>query len=493
MEHLFLGLAIVLVIGFEFVNGFHDTANAVATVIYTNTLKPIYAVVWSGIFNLFGVLTSSGTVAFAVVSLLPVELIVDASSVRSLVMVFALLISAIIWNLGTWYLGLPVSSTHSLIGSITGIGIANSLANSLTNSLANSLPSTDFYWWDSINLIKMQEVLTSLLLSPFIGFCGAASLFLIAKALIKQKELYTAPEGNVPSFWVRALLILTCTGVSFAHGSNDGQKGIGLMMLILVGFLPSIFSLNMHTSPQAIAQLVATSNSVIPILESQFKGSSIHTQSFENSRNELNRFLKPQGQVNKNTWRSLVSESQVITEQLTANISLVDISERDRYQLRSDIYLVTSAITKLEKQQKLATLAHQDLLLDYRDQLDKITKFIPYWVKIVVAVSLGLGTMIGWKRVVVTVGEKIGNEHLNYAQGATAELVTMTTISAADYFGLPVSTTHILSSGIAGAMVANRSGLQIDTLKNLLLAWLLTLPICMLLGFTTYTIGLLAI
>ena len=358
MDHLFFGLAIALVIGFEFVNGFHDTANAVATVIYTNTLKPVYAVVWSGIWNLIGVLTSSGTVAFAIIALLPVELIINASSGQGFIMILALLSSAIIWNLGTWYLGLPVSSTHSLIGAITGIGIANSFLSEKN-------------WWDGINWTKMQEVLLSLLISPLVGFLGAMLLFLIVKALIKQEELYNAPEEKVPSLWVRGILILTCAGVSFAHGSNDGQKGMGLMMLVLVGILPSLFSLNMGVSPD-----------------------------------------------------------------------------------------VTSGM------------------------------LIPYWVKITIGLALGLGTMIGWKRVVVTIGEKIGKEHLNYAQGAVAEIVTMITIAAGDYFGLPVSTTHSLSSGIAGSMVANGSGLQMHTLRNLLLAWVLTLPICTLLGFAICAIAL---
>jgi len=368
VEHFFFGLAIAFVIGFEFVNGFHDTANAVATVIYTNTLKPVYAVIWSGVWNLIGALTSNGAVAFAIIALLPVELIVNTSSGQRLLMVLAILSSAIIWNLGTWYLGLPVSSTHSLIGAITGIGIANSYLSSEP-------------WQHGVNWLKIQEILLSLVISPLAGFLGAVIIFLTAKALIKQEELYTAPEENVPSLWVRTLLILTCTGVSFAHGSNDGQKGIGLMMLVLAtispSFIPLNFPLNMDASPQAIAQSFVPSNPVIP-----------------------------------------------------------------------------------------------------------------YWVKITIALALGLGTMIGWKRVVETVGEKIGKEHLNSAQGASAELVTMSTIAAADHFGLPVSTTHILSSGIAGAMVANGSGLQMHTLKNLLLAWVLTLPICTMLGFAIYAIGL---
>ncbi len=484
MDYLFLGLAIFLVIGFEFVNGFHDTANAVATVIYTNTLKPTYAVVWSGICNFLGVLTSSGAVAFSIVALLPVELIVNATSGQSFVMIAALLISAIIWNLGTWYLGIPVSSTHTLIGSIIGIGIANSVF------------ATGSSWWDGINWLKLQDVLISLFVSPLIGFCGVLILFLIAKSVIKQEDLYTAPKDNIPPFRVRSALILTCAGVSFAHGSNDGQKGMGLMMLILVGILPSMFSLNMHTSHQAIAQLVATSQAVGPILASRLQQSSIHNLilenvQFENGQAELTNFLKPQGQMDENTWRSLLSESQLIATKLSMRNNFVDITDSDRYQIRGDMYLVANTITKLEKQQKLANLDHKALLIDYRNQLDKTIKFIPYWVKITIAIALSAGTMIGWKRVVVTVGEKIGKEPLNYAQGAIAELVTMTTIGTADYFGLPVSTTHILSSGIAGSMVANRTGVQLETVKNLLLAWVLTLPVCILLGFSTFSLGLL--
>jgi PiT family inorganic phosphate transporter len=486
MEYLFLGLAVSLVIGFEFVNGFHDTANAVATVIYTNSLKPTYAVIWSGLCNFLGVLTSSGVVAFSIVALLPVELMVNATLWQSFMMVAALLISAIIWNLGTWYLGIPVSSTHTLIGAIIGIGIANSVF------------ATGVNWWDGINWLKLQEVLISLFVSPFIGFCGVLILFLIVKSVIKQEDLYTAPKDNIPPFRVRAALILTCTGVSFAHGSNDGQKGLGLMMLVLVGILPSMFSLNMHTSNQAIAQLVETSQAVIPVFASQLQQSSSHNfmfedKQFEIGQTELTNFLKPQGQMDENTWRSLLSESQLIANNLSMHSDLIDIANSDRYQIRAEIYLVANTITKLEKQKKLANLDQLSLLIDYRNQLDKTINYIPYWVKITVAIALCLGTMIGWKRVVVTVGEKIGQEPLNYAQGAIAEIVTMTTIVTADYFGMPVSTTHILSSGIAGSMVANRSGVQIETLKNLLLAWLLTLPVCILLGFITYSIGILLV
>src|SRR5713101_6725416 len=145
---------------------------------------------------------------------------------------------------------------------------------------------------------------------------------------------------------------------------------------------------------------------------------------------------------------------------------------------RNDMYLTSEALRIMQKSGKPEIpTADAATLKNYKGHIDKATRFIPLWVKVAVAIALGLGTMIGWKRIVVTVGEKIGKSHLTYAQGAAAELVAMCTIGAADYFGLPVSTTHVLSSGVAGTMAANKSGVQMDTLRNLLLAWVLTLPV----------------
>ncbi|WP_138501720.1 inorganic phosphate transporter [Nostoc sp. PA-18-2419] len=475
MEYLFLGLSLGLALSFEFVNGFHDTANAVATVIYTNTLKPNVAVIWSGCWNLIGVLTSTGAVAFGIIALLPVELVINVGSSAGFAMVFALLISAIMWNLGTWYLGLPASSSHTLIGSIMGVG------------LANSVLSSGHVFGEGVNWSKVQEVFTSLLISPIVGFTCAALLLILTKILIKRPELYRAPDGGkAPPAWIRGLLILTCTGVSFAHGSNDGQKGMGLIMLILVGILPGMFALNLNTDAAAIAQLTATSNSAITVLQQQVSGTSLNSQ---NVSDELSNFLKPTGEANDKTFAALAAESRTIGDKLANKTNFQQLSKNELSSLRTDMYLVAGTITKLYKEEKLTAQTRQ-VLTTYKTQLDRVTKFIPNWVKFAVAIALGLGTMIGWKRIVVTVGEKIGKDHLTYAQGASAELVAMTTIGAADYFGLPVSTTHVLSSGIAGTMAANHSGLQMDTLRNLLLAWVLTLPVCVILGSATYAGGL---
>src|ERR1700691_2789259 len=245
--YVLLGIALLVALGVEFVNGFHDTANAVATVIYTHSLEPHVAVVWSGFWNFLGVLTSSGLVAFGIISLLPVELILQVGSKAGFAMVFALLVAAIIWNLGTWYFGLPASSSHTLIGSIIGVGIANQL-------IAGRSGTSGVDWGQAKNIGY------SLLLSPIVGFGVAALLLLLAKALIKDEKLYRAPEGNEPPpFYIRCLLILTCTGVSFFHGSNDGQKGMGLIMLILIGTVPAAYALNHAVTFQDSQDFIAIS------------------------------------------------------------------------------------------------------------------------------------------------------------------------------------------------------------------------------------------
>jgi PiT family inorganic phosphate transporter len=471
----FLLLALGLALSFEFVNGFHDTANAVATVIYTHTLKPRYAVVWSGMWNLIGVLVSTGAVAFSIVALLPVELVVNAGSAKGFAMVFALLISAMIWNVGTWYLGLPASSSHTLIGSILGVGLANSIVN-----------GTGF--GTGVNWAKAIEVFQSLLISPLVGFVGAALLLLATKAVLRNPALYESPKGEAPPPpWIRALLMLTCTGVSFAHGSNDGQKGMGLIMLILIGILPGIYALDLSLDPATLAKLSDSSQAAIVSLDKRITSAPPMQPQEVNA--ELTNFLKT-GQASDKTFNALAAQNHLIADQLKGKQSFKDVSKEERRALRSDIYLVSKTIAKLDKQGKFTDPAEQKALVGYSKQLQKTTEFIPNWVKVAVALALGCGTMIGWKRIVVTVGEKIGKDHLTYAQGAAAELVAMTTIGVADHFGLPVSTTHVLSSGVAGTMVANGSGVQKDTVRNLLLAWVLTLPVSIFLGALTFAAGL---
>ncbi|HEV2695183.1 MAG TPA: inorganic phosphate transporter [Verrucomicrobiae bacterium] len=477
MEHLFgsltsvqqtcLIIALLLALAFEFVNGFHDTANAVATVIYTNSLPPWVAVIWSGIWNLIGVLTSTGAVAFGIIALLPVDLVMHVASAAGFAMVFSLLVSAIVWNLGTWYLGLPASSSHTLIGSIMGVGLMNSMMHS-GGIMAG------------INWMKAKDVGMALLISPLVGFICTAILFLLIKALIRKPELYTTPAPKkTPPLWIRAILCLTCTGVSFAHGSNDGQKGMGLLMLILVGIVPGMYAINLSTNPDAVGQIITMSQSATVALAKQPAASAPLDP--DASGKVLGSYLKTDGVYSDQVFAALTEKNGEITTALTGHTSLTEVPENQRSSLRMAIYFTSETIGKLDKSHKLPdTDAH--VFTDYKTALDKTTKFIPPWVKFAVALALGLGTMVGWKRIVVTVGEKIGKSHLTYAQGASAELVAMITIGLADRYGLPVSTTHVLSSGVAGSMFANKSGLQTKTLRNLLLAWVLTLPVCVFLG-----------
>jgi PiT family inorganic phosphate transporter len=463
---LLLGVALLTALGFEFVNGFHDTANAVATVIYTHSLEPHVAVVWSGFCNFAGVLVSSGAVAFGIISLLPVELILQVGNGAGFAMVFALLIAAIIWNLGTWYLGLPASSSHTMVGSIIGVGIANQLMSPKSG--------TSGVDWDQA--LKIGQ---SLLISPLIGFGVAAILLLLSKAIIKDRRLYEAPVGTEPPpFWIRSLLILTCTGVSFSHGSNDGQKGMGLIMLILVGTVPTAYALNHAVTASQTADFLASSHQTVQMVTKYVKPSA----NAPDSRDELTNYIRTK-QFDDNTMLALRQYINDVGNEV-ADFKMLAQVPRDRMgNLRNEMYVISEAIRLVEKSGKTEFNADdKKILANYKGHIDRATKFIPTWVKVAVAIALGLGTMIGWKRIVVTVGEKIGKDHLTYGQGAAAEITAMVTISTADMLGLPVSTTHVLSSGVAGTMMANHSGLQFGTVRNLLLAWVLTLPVAMMLS-----------
>jgi PiT family inorganic phosphate transporter len=472
LPFLLLFVALLIALGFEFVNGFHDTANAVATVIYTRALPANIAVVWSGMWNLLGVLWSSGAVAFGIISLLPVELILQVGSSAGFAMVFALLIAAIIWNLGTWSFGLPASSSHTLIGSVIGVGITNALLHGRSGT-------------SGVDWTQATSIGKALLFSPLFGFGLAAILLLVVKFVIPSKELFAEPKGDQPPpLWIRGILVLTCTLVSFFHGSNDGQKGMGLIMLILIGTVPTTYALNRAMPASQIEKFVANSQAVSTIIGAKAAGYNV----LGDPRPAVTAYVA-QHQINEGTYPSLAVLVGDIAKQVTQYGSIAKMPVDQVGNTRNDMYLVSEAIRFLVKD-KENDLNAQDVatLNAYKGSLDSATKFIPYWVKIVVAIALGLGTMVGWKRIVVTVGEKIGKTHLTYAQGACAEITAAATIAAADGYGLPVSTTHVLSSGIAGTMAASGSGLQWSTIRNIILAWVLTLPAAMALSGTLYFI-----
>jgi PiT family inorganic phosphate transporter len=473
-------------------------------------------------------------------------------------MVFALLVAAILWNLGTWWLGLPASSSHTMVGSIIGVGVANQLLRVHTGT-------SGVDWEQAIKVLK------ALLISPLVGFFCAGILLLVFKGLTDTdrarnlallyranylkpisalfsiaragivltillnlfawlsgaffpsmwlhirgietwkhsfglvlivlstgivahivlvlfsqfvldngRVLFEAPKGETPPPWpIRALMVLTCSGVSFFHGSNDGQKGMGLIMLILIGTVPTVYALNHAVTANGMQEFIAASGQTVIVLDRHADQSVVlHTD----ARTEVTDYIRTQ-QLRPETILALRELVADVNREVTLYKAFKAVPAQDQTNIRNDMYLASEAIRLMAKNHNPAFTADESAALaSYKSKVDKAIKFIPDWVKVAVALALGLGTMVGWRRVVVTVGEKIGKEHLTYAQGAVAGLVTMGTIFAADKFGLPVSTTHILSSGVAGTMAANGSGLHLSTIRNIAAVWVFTLPAAALLA-----------
>jgi len=470
-----LGIALMIALGFEFVNGFHDTANAVATVIYTHSLPPLAAVIWSGLFNFLGVVVSTGAVAYGIITLLPVELILQVGSAGGYAMIFSLLIAAIVWNLGTWAMGIPNSSSHALIGSIMGVGIANEL-------MAPAGQATSGVDWSQA--VKVGE---ALLFSPVVGFILSGLLLLLMKVVVPIPKLHQEPTGDKTPWWIRAILILTCTGVSFAHGGNDGQKGMGLIMLILIGVAPTAYALNRTMPDSTTPSFIEATGKAQTIFSAHAEGAP--QVSPESARKRIGSALKTREVNNPDVYAAMASLSGEIANEVESDGSIRRVPATATQNMRNDMYLVSEAIRLLPQAGAKFNVDETTSLKEYRAKLEASTRFIPDWVKVSVAIALGLGTMIGWKRIVITVGERIGKQHLTYAQGASAEMVAAGTILGAEFYGLPVSTTHILSSGVAGTMAGNGSGLQWSTVRAIALAWVLTLPAAMVIAGCLYFIS----
>src|SRR5450432_1288042 len=358
LPYILLFVALLIALGFEFVNGFHDTANAVATVIYTRSLPANIAVVWSGMFNLIGVLLSSGAVAFGIISLLPVELILQVGSSAGFAMVFALLIAAILWNLSTWYFGLPASSSHTLIGSIIGVGVANALMRGRDGT-------------SGVDWGKATEIGYALLLSPLDGFVCAALLLLLLKLIVRNPALYAAPEGNkAPPLWIRGLLIATCTGVSFAHGSNDGQKGMGLIMLILIGTVPTAYALNRALPESQVAQFQQTSAAASTVIAAKGAGHSI----IGDPRPAVTQYVSAH-LISEGTYPSLAVLVKDVGDQVRKYGSLSKVPAEAVGNTRNDMYLTSEAIRFLMKdKQNDLNKEEIGILNTYKGSLDAATK-----------------------------------------------------------------------------------------------------------------------
>jgi PiT family inorganic phosphate transporter len=433
---------------FEFINGFHDTANAVATVIYTNSLKPWVAVIWSAIWNSVGVFAGGITVAMGISYLIPSEMLADQNIYHSVALIMSLLLTAIIWNLGTWYFGIPCSSSHTLVGSILGVGLAYSLIAEKSGNYVN---------WS-----KAGDIGLSLLISPLIGFSLSIFLMYVLRVFVRNKAIFRAPKTNdPPPFWIRMILLLTCTGVSYSHGSNDGQKGVGLVMLILIAIVPSYFAINLEVD---LSKVKYEMHNVTSIIDKTMSSKLIKEDSLE------------------------VAKIQLIANKVNSKITskpLDSLSITEKFEIKSEVTKLAKEI-EIVRASKTIPISIQDKLnlKESIKSVKSITEYSPVWVILMISLSLGLGTMIGWKRIVTTIGEKIGKQHLNYAQGASSELVAAGTIGLATAFGLPVSTTQVLSSGIAGSMVASKGikNLQAGTIRNIAIAWALTLPVTIILA-----------
>ena len=492
MLHLFAGLdlhtglllvlALLFVLFYEAINGFHDTANAVATVIYTRAMRSQLAVAMAAIFNFFGVLLGGLSVAYAIVHMLPTDLLLNMGSAHGLAMVFSMLLAAIIWNLGTWYFGLPASSSHTLIGAIIGIGLTNAL-----------MTGTSVV--DALNIPKVINIFASLIISPIVGLVVAGGLIFLLRrywsGTKKRARIHLTPaerekkDGKKkPPFWTRIALILSAIGVAFSHGANDGQKGIGLVMLVLIGVAPAGFVVNMNASGYEITRtrdavnnvetffqqrpelLLKVQNSADPLTPEALQATEFHCHP-ANTMNALDR-----------------------TKAMLSGIESYDkLSVEQRGQLRRIMLCISDTTDKVAKMPEV-NADDQRLLKKLKTDMLSTIEYAPIWIIMAVALALGIGTMIGWRRVATTIGEKIGKKGMTYAQGMAAQMTSAVSIGLASYTGMPVSTTHVLSSSVAGTMLVDGGGLQRKTVTNILMAWVFTLPASIILSGVLYWISL---
>lgn len=435
----------VMVILFEATNGFHDAANAVATVIYTKSLSPGQAVVLSGFLNFLGVLLGGIAVAYALVELIPAEVLSPPDGGPAVGMLVALFVAALFWNIGTWWLALPNSSSHCLIGSLIGVAVGNAFARS--RSLA-----------EGVHWPQLWKVLEALALSPLLGFALAGLLYLVCRKTLHDEHLYEPAGEKPPIWWMRGILILTCSGVSFAHGTNDGQKSIGLIMLTIIGLFPASYALNPHAS-RSLDRLPAILKEAESLVA---KYGDDERQAALNAADSIETGTSAQPQVQ--------SKAQ---------------SKAQRSNVRDDVYRVISQLKHAEDSKSI-TPSEKKEAQKLAQQLGSYVEYAPLWVRLLSALCLGIGTMIGYRRIVKTLGERLGNVHLTPAQGASAEVVSALLIGTAGFTGLPVSTTHIVTSGIGGTMVTSGAGLRYGMIRRIIMAWALTLPVTILVAGGLY-------
>ncbi|MEN0613647.1 inorganic phosphate transporter PitA [Klebsiella indica] len=494
MLHLFAGLdlhtgillllALAFVLFYEAINGFHDTANAVATVIYTRAIRSQLAVAMAALFNFFGVLLGGLSVAYAIVHMLPTDLLLNMGSAHGLAMVFSMLLAAIIWNLGTWYFGLPASSSHTLIGAIIGIGLTNAL-----------MTGTSVV--DALNIPKVIGIFGSLIISPIVGLVIAGGLIFLLRrywsGTKKRARIHLTPaerekkDGKKkPPFWTRIALILSAIGVAFSHGANDGQKGIGLVMLVLIGVAPAGFVVNMNASGYEITRTRDAVNNVENFFQQRADLLQIATGAEQ--------LIPPpeataaNGEFHCHPANTINALDRVKT-MLTGIESYDALTVEQRSHLRRIMLCIADTTDKVAKLPEVSA-DDKRLLKKLKTDMLSTIEYAPIWIIMAVALALGIGTMIGWRRVATTIGEKIGKKGMTYAQGMSAQMTAAVSIGLASYTGMPVSTTHVLSSSVAGTMLVDGGGLQKKTVTSILMAWVLTLPAAILLSSALYWLAL---
>jgi len=496
MLHLFAGLdlstglllvlALLFVLFYEAINGFHDTANAVATVIHTRAMRSELAVAMSGLFNFLGVLLGGLSVAYAVVHLLPTDLLLNVGSAHGLAMVFSMLLAAIIWNLGTWYFGLPASSSHTLIGAIIGIGLTNALINGTSVV-------------DALNIPKVIEIFMALIISPIVGLVLAGILVFLLRRYWnsnqKRQRIHMTPDEREaidgkkkPPFWTRTALIASAIGVSYSHGANDGQKGIGLIMLVLIGVAPAGFVVNMNSSGYDITRTRDAVNNLEQYYQQHTDSLTHVIQLAPPAIPTPEETVSAPQQFHCNITHALpvIKRTQVMLNDLTSYDTL---AVEQRSQLRRMLMCIADTTDKVAKLPE-TTSDNKRLLTKLKGDLLNTVEYAPIWIIVAVALALSLGTMVGWRRVATTIGEKIGKKGMTYAQGMSAQITAAVSIGVASYTGMPVSTTHVLSSSVAGTMIVDGGGVQSKTIRSILLAWVFTLPVSMLLAGGLYWVAL---
>ena len=473
MLHLFAGLdlhtglllllALAFVLFYEAINGFHDTANAVATVIYTRAMRSQLAVVMAAVFNFLGVLLGGLSVAYAIVHMLPTDLLLNMGSSHGLAMVFSM-----------------------LLGAIIGIGLTNAL-----------MTGTSVV--DALNIPKVLSIFGSLIVSPIVGLVFAGGLIFLLRrywsGTKKRARIHLTPaerekkDGKKkPPFWTRIALILSAIGVAFSHGANDGQKGIGLVMLVLIGVAPAGFVVNMNATGYEITRTRDAINNVEayfeqhPALLKQATGADQLVPAPEAGATQPAEFhCHPSNTINAlNRLKGM----------LTTDVESYDkLSLDQRSQMRRIMLCVSDTIDKVVKMPGVSA-DDQRLLKKLKSDMLSTIEYAPVWIIMAVALALGIGTMIGWRRVATTIGEKIGKKGMTYAQGMSAQMTAAVSIGLASYTGMPVSTTHVLSSSVAGTMVVDGGGLQRKTVTSILMAWVFTLPAAVLLSGGLYWLSL---